>query len=351
MSYFERKLKYKLMFILSFGVLILTMLLSSAIGIADIGILKAMEIILSGIPGINLLFENDTINKTYAMIVLDIRMPRIILSASIGALLAAVGACFQGLFRNPMADPYVLGISNGAGLGATIAIVFGLESIWWGVGMVSLLAFIGALITTIVVYAIASVEGRLPAVNLLLSGIAVGLFEYSIITILMVFKRDKIEGIIMWLMGSVNAASWYQVAILAPMAVLGVTILCFFARELNAISSGEDTAKSLGVKVETVKKILLAVCSLLIGVCVSVSGIIGFVGLVVPHAARLITGPDHRSMLPFSAVGGAIFLVICDTLARSLMPPAELPVGAVTSLFGAPYFIYLLVKSKKKVSQ
>jgi iron complex transport system permease protein len=250
-----------------------------------------------------------------------------------------------------MADPYVLGISNGAGLGATIAIVFGLESIWWGIGMVSLLAFVRALATTFAVYAIAKVGGRLPSINVLLAGVAVGLFEYSIITILMIFKKDKIESIIMWLMGSVNAASWQQAALLVPVTLIGVIILCFFARDLNVISSNEETAKSLGVKVEAVKKILLGICSLLIAVCVSVSGIIGFVGLVVPHAARLITGSDHRAMLPFSAVGGAIFLVICDTLARSLMPPTELPAGAVTSLFGAPYFIYLLIKSKKKVKQ
>lgn len=351
MSYFKKKIKYKLILILSIGVLALTMLLSSTIGIADIGIWNALKIILSRIPIINLLLENDTINKTHVMIVLNIRMPRIILAASVGSLLAAVGGCFQGLFRNPMADPYVLGISNGAGLGATIAIIFGFESISWGVGMVSLSAFTGALLTAIAVYAIANAGGRLPTVNLLLSGIAVGLFEYSIITILMVFKREKIESIIMWLMGSVNAASWQQAAVLAPVTVLGVVIIGFFARDLNAISSGEDTARSLGVKVETVKKILIGVCSLLIGVCVSVSGIIGFVGLVVPHAVRLVTGSDHRFMLPFSAVGGAIFLVVCDTLARSIIPPVELPVGAVTSLFGAPYFIYLLLRTKKKVNE
>lgn len=351
MSYFEKKLKYKILLIVSVGVLIFTMLISSTIGIADIGIINAFKIMISQIPGIRMLIDSDTINNTHQMIVLDIRMPRIVLAAAIGALLSTVGGCFQGLFRNPMADPYVLGISNGAGLGAAIAIVFGLESILWGIGMVSLLAFIGALVTTIVVYAIANVGGRLPSTNLLLSGIAVGLFEYSLITILMIFKRDKIESIFMWLMGSVSAASWQQVALLLPVTLIGVIILCFFARDLNVISSNEETAKSLGVKVEAVKKILLGICSLLIAVCVSVSGIIGFVGLVVPHATRLITGSDHRAMLPFSAIGGAIFLVICDTLARSLMPPAELPVGAVTSLFGAPYFIYLLIKSKKTVKQ
>jgi iron complex transport system permease protein len=177
------------------------------------------------------------------------------------------------------------------------------------------------------------------------------MFEYSIITILMVFKRDKIEDIIMWLMGSVNTASWEQAAFLSPVAVIGVVVLSLFARDLNAISCGDDTARSLGVSVETVMKLMLAICSMLVAVCVSVSGIIGFVGLVVPHAIRLLTGPDHRVLLPFSAVGGAIFLVLCDTLARSIMPPIELPVGAVTSLFGAPYFIWLLISAKKKVTQ
>lgn len=351
MSYINKKLKYRLLLIISIVALVFIMLISSTIGIADISILSALKIILYKIPGLSMLINTDSINSTHEMIVLDIRMPRIVLAAAIGAMLSIVGGCFQGLFRNPMADPYVLGISNGAGLGATVAIVFGLESILLGIGMVSLLAFLGALLTTIVVYAIANVGGRLPSTNLLLSGVAVGLFEYSLITILMIFNRDKIEGIFMWLMGSVNAASWQQVVLLVPITLIGVIVLCFFARDLNVISSNEETAKSLGVRVEAVKKLLMGICSLLIAVCVSVSGIIGFVGLVVPHAARLITGSDHRAMLPFSAVGGAVFLVICDTLARSVMPPAELPVGAVTSLFGAPYFIYLLIKSKKKVRQ
>ncbi|PYG89076.1 iron complex transport system permease protein [Ruminiclostridium sufflavum DSM 19573] len=351
MSYFQKKLKYNLLLLIAFGILVFIMLISCTIGIADIGIFNALKILVSKIPGIGLLIGGDSINSTYKMIVLDIRMPRIVLAAAIGAILAAVGGCFQGLFRNPMADPYVLGISNGAGLGAAIAIAFGMDSILWGAGMVPFLAFAGALTTTVVVYAIANVGGRLPSANLLLSGVAVGLFEYSLITILMILRRDKIEGIFMWLMGSVNAASWQQAAFLTPIAIIGVIAVCLFARDLNVISSNEETARSLGVKVETVKKLLLGVCSLLIAVCVSVSGIIGFVGLVVPHCARLITGSDHRVMLPFSAIGGAIFLVICDTLARSLMPPSELPVGAVTSLFGAPYFIYLLIKSKKKVRQ
>jgi iron complex transport system permease protein len=349
MSYINKKLKHRLLLIISLVVLVIIMLISSTIGIADISILNALKIVLSKIPGINMLVSMEPINSTHEMIVLNIRMPRIVLAAAIGALLSIVGGCFQGLFRNPMADPYVLGISNGAGLGATIAIVFGLESVLLGIGMVSLLAFAGALATTVVVYTIANVGGRLPSTNLLLSGVAVGLFEYSLITVLMIFRRDKIEGIFMWMMGSVNAASWEQVVFLVPITIIGVIILCLFARDLNVISSNEETAKSLGVNVEVIKKLILGICSLLIAVCVSVSGIIGFVGLVVPHAARLIVGSDHRSMLPFSAVGGAVFLVICDTLARSVMAPTELPVGAVTSLFGAPYFIYLLIKSKKKV--
>lgn len=350
MSHLNKKVKYRTFLFLAYGLLILSVFFSSTVGIADIGMFEALKIMVAGIPGMSALFQGNSVDHTHTMIILDIRMPRILLSASIGAILAVVGGSFQGLFRNPMADPYVLGISNGAGLGATLAIVLGLEGLSFGVGLISLSAFAGALLTTILVYMIASVGGRLPSVNLLLSGIAVGLFEYSIITVLMVFKRDKIENIIMWLMGSVNAATWGQVAMLVPLAVIGTLSLCFFARDLNAIAAGEDTAKSLGIKVETVKKILLGLCSLLIAISVSVSGIIGFVGLVVPHTARMIVGPDHRFMLPFSAVGGAIFLVICDTLARTVMPPMELPVGAVTSLFGAPFFIYLLVMSKKKVS-
>lgn len=349
MSYIAKRRRLKYIMILLVLVLMLVCLGASTVGTAHISLGQAIRIVVGKIPKLSSLVDTGLIPSNHIAIIWQVRMPRIMLSAMIGACLAAVGACFQGLFCNPLADPYILGISNGAGLGATVAIVMGLRGLAYGVGYVSLLAFLGALITAIVVYLIANVGGRLPAVNLILSGVAIGFFASSFVTVLMALNRENTERIIMWLMGSVNAANWQQVAILFPVTVVGCLILCLFARELNAIGAGEETAKSLGVKVETVKKLLLGVSSLLVAVCVSVSGIIGFVGLVIPHVARLIVGPDQRALLPFSTVIGALFLVLCDTIARSVIPPAELPLGAVTALCGAPYFCYLLIKAKKKV--
>lgn len=349
MSYIAKRRRLKYIMILLVLVLMLVCLGASTVGTAHISLGQAIRIVVGKIPKLSSLVDTGLIPSNHIAIIWQVRMPRIMLSAMIGACLAAVGACFQGLFCNPLADPYILGISNGAGLGATVAIVMGLGGLAYGVGYVSLLAFLGALITAIVVYLIANVGGRLPAVNLILSGVAIGFFASSFVTVLMALNRENTERIIMWLMGSVNAANWQQVAILFPVTVVGCLILCLFARELNAIGAGEETAKSLGVKVETVKKLLLGVSSLLVAVCVSVSGIIGFVGLVIPHVARLIVGPDQRALLPFSTVIGALFLVLCDTIARSVIPPAELPLGAVTALCGAPYFCYLLIKAKKKV--
>ena len=356
MSYYLKRKKYKLIFFLLLLILLLAVLGTTTVGIANISTDRVLGIIFTRIfakiPGLAGLIGETNINleDTSAIIVWQLRLPRVILAALVGALLASVGACFQGLFRNPMADPYVLGISNGAGAGATVAIVLGLGGMARGAAWVSFLAFGGAMVTTLAVYAIANVRGRLPIINLLLAGIAVGFFASALVTILMVLNKESTERIIKWLMGSVSAADWEQVALVAPVTIAGWFVLYLFARDLNACQAGEETALSLGVKVESVKKLLLGVCALLIAVCVSVSGIIGFVGLVVPHAARILVGPDQRGLLPFSAVGGALFLIVCDTLARSLIPPMELPVGAVTSLFGAPYFCLLLIKAKKKVS-
>lgn len=354
MSYYTKRRGLRYILGLLILILVLVCLAASTVGTADISIGQALRIVMTRtiakLPGLSGLVDATQLRDTAEVIVWQVRMPRVIMAAMIGAALATVGACFQGLFRNPLADPYILGISNGASFGATVAIVMGLGGLAYGVGLISLFAFLGALITAVMVALIANVGGRLPAVNLILSGVAVGFFASAFVTILMVLNRENMERIIMWQMGSVNAANWHQVAVIAPITVVGCLLLYLFARDLNAFSAGEETAKSLGIKVETVKRLLLGVCSLLVAVSVSVSGIIGFVGLVVPHVARLIVGADQRALLPFSTIIGALFLVVCDTLARSVIPPTELPVGAVTALCGAPYFCYLLLKAKKKVN-
>lgn len=348
MVYMEKKGYYKTLFYLSAALLFVLMVFSSTIGVADISFREAIRIVLSKIPLVGGLVSS-TEDSTHRLIVLNIRLPRIMLAACVGTGLSTVGAAMQGMFKNPMADPGVLGISTGAALGATLAMVTGIQKQVWAIGAVAAAAFAGALLTAFLVYGIARVGNRVPTVTLLLSGVAVSFLFSAAITIIMLFNREQIENIVLWMMGSVSAASWQQVLVIMPVVLSGVIITASFSRSLNIMSTGDDTAKSLGVEVENVKKILLAVSSVLVGACVAVSGIIGFVGLVIPHIVRLMLGSDHRVVFPFSVVGGAAFMVICDTLARSLIPPAEMPVGAITSLFGAPFFIFLLLKSKRKV--
>lgn len=348
MTYIDKRKTYRILLIVSIGILFVVMVFSSTLGVANISFSEAIQIMLSKIPGIGRLFTPSQ-EQTHNIIVLKIRLPRILLASLIGIGLSVVGSSMQGMFKNPMADPGILGISTGAALGATLAIVTGMQKLVWGIGIVTIAAFAGALLTTFLIYSIARVGNKIPTITLLLSGVAVSFLFSSMITMLMVFNREQIENIVLWTMGSIAAASWRQVWLLAPIVLTGAVIIMTYARDLNLMATGDETAQSLGVEVEKAKKVLLVVSAVLVGACVSVSGIIGFVGLIIPHMVRLLLGSDHRSVLPFSAVGGAIFMVICDTLARNLVPPAEMPVGAITSLFGAPFFIYLLVKSKRKV--
>ena len=349
MIFVEKRGLIRLILIFSVIALMGLMILSATTGVANISFMKAVRIMLCKLPFAGSLIPAEDIEPAHRMIVLNLRLPRIILSALVGAGLSVVGAVLQGMFKNPMADPYVLGISSGASLGATIAIVAGLEYTFLGVGITTVFAFIGSISTILCVYTVARVGNRVPAVTLLLSGIAFSFMLSSVVSILMIFNRNQVERIVFWVMGSVSAASWNQIALLFPVVTGSIAVITAFSRDLNVMSIGEETAKSLGVEVERVKKYLILVCSILVATCVSVSGIIGFVGLIIPHTVRLLVGSDHRGVLPFSVIGGAGFMVICDTIARDAVPPVEIPVGAITSIIGAPYFIYLIYKNKKKV--
>ncbi|MBU1598654.1 iron chelate uptake ABC transporter family permease subunit [bacterium] len=279
-------------------------------------------------------------------IVVDIRTPRVILAALVGLGLAIAGAAMQGLFRNPMAEPYVLGMSSGAACGAALAIVLGVGGL-----SIPVMAFIGAVTTIFVVYSIARTEGGMPTETLLLAGIAVGFFLHAVVSFLKIIaSHEALRNVVLWLMGSFALATWVDVKMVILPILCGIGVLYFLSRELNALQFGEEQALHLGVEVETVKRILLVASALVTAVAVSVSGIIGFVGLVVPHMVRLIIGPDHRILLPASALCGAIFLVLCDILARIIAQPAEMPIGIITAAIGAPYFVYLLRRRKKAIS-
>lgn len=276
-------------------------------------------------------------------IYLQLRLPRVILCVLAGAALSVCGASYQSIFRNPLTDPYILGISSGASLGAAIAIICGLQAYLWGIGACALAT---ALATVWIIFRISSIGNHLHTTTLLLTGVCITFLVTAVISFLMVLHQDKMESIIFWTMGSLASASWLDVAMVAPITLVGIIIVLWYSKDLNLLLAGSETAQSLGVEVEKVKRILLLFTTLMVAFVVSTCGVIGFVGLVVPHCVRLLIGHDNKRVIPLSIFLGALFLLLSDTLARTVMPPSELPVGSITSLVGAPLFIYLLYKNK-----
>lgn len=348
MTFIENKSYYKRVFAIGVFILIIAIIASANFGVADISFKQTALIVISKIPILNKFVSTGGIKPTSIIILLNLRLPRILLACLVGAALSVVGTSFQGIFKNPMADPFVLGVSSGAALGATIAMVFLSGTHFFGMSLVAFAAFIGAIITTFLVYNIARVGTKVPVATLLLAGIAINYLLSSIISLLMTFNSDNIEKIVMWTMGSFSTAGWNEVILLFIIIVPSILFIFTFSRDLNIMLLGEDNARSLGIDVNGFKKHIFIISTLMVAAVVSVSGIIGFVGLIVPHAIRMIFGSDNRVVIPFSALGGAIFLIICDTLARVIVPPSEIPVGIITSIFGVPFFIYLLYRTKKK---
>ncbi|MBA7637143.1 Hemin transport system permease protein HmuU [subsurface metagenome] len=330
-------------------ILIVLIIVAASIGAAKISLKDTGLIIASFIPGVNYFINVEDLNPQEIVIISQIRLPRIFLSIFVGIALASAGVIFQGLFRNPMADPFVIGVSAGAAFGATIGLVFITGVGLLGISTITIFALLGALATTFLVYSISSARGKVSVTTLLLSGIALSAMLSAMTSFIMIFRTHDLAKIIFWIMGGLTAASWYKFNIIAPMVVVLIIISGFYMRDLNIISLGDERAAQLGVQTERVKKILLIMASLIAALAVSVSGIIGFVGLVTPHILRLIVGPDHKILYPTSAVAGGIVLLMSDTLARTILMPREIPVGIITSIVGVPFFLYLLVKSKKQV--
>ncbi|MFQ5515293.1 MAG: FecCD family ABC transporter permease [Myxococcota bacterium] len=277
------------------------------------------------------------------MIVLEIRLPRVLLGACVGAGLAVAGALLQALLRNPLADPYVLGISGGGALGGVAALALGPLLAAAGELAVPGFAFLGALAATALLYSIAGSVHRAPAQSLLLTGVVFNAFASSLIVLVMTLADlSRLRGIFLWLIGSVRLVDLWAVGIVALLLAPGLVIGLYHAHALNLLSQGDESARHLGVEVEAVRRRILVACALMIGAAVAFSGLIGFVGLIVPHLLRLAIGPDHRLLIPSAALLGAAFLVTADTLARTLLAPNELPVGAITALLGGPLFLLLL---------
>lgn len=321
----------------------------ASFGAARISLKDTGLILGSFIPGLNHFIDTSRLDPQNIVIISQIRLPRIFLSIFVGMALASAGVIFQGLFRNPMAAPYVIGVSAGAALGATIGLVFVSGIGLMGISTTTLFALTGALVTTFLVYSIARIRGKISVTTLLLSGIALSAMLSSVTYFIMIFRTQDMAKIMFWIMGSLTSASWNRFIVLAPLVTVLVILSGFFMRDLNIISLGDKRAAQLGVQTEKVKKIMLIMASFIAAAAVSVSGIIGFVGLITPHILRLIVGPDHRILYPTSAIAGGIVLLMSDTLARTVLMPREIPVGIITSIIGVPFFLYLLVRSKKQV--
>lgn len=327
--------------------LMVSIVLSLNVGSAQIPFCTVLRILAKRMPFLANLVASSSVPYVEETIIIQIRMPRILAGALVGAALATAGVVYQGIFKNPMADPYVLGVSAGAAVGASLAIVLRMGFTLLGVSTVPISAFVGSLIAVFVVYNISRVGSRVPVTTLLLSGIAVNIFLSAIVAVLQVIAGERLHIIVFWLMGGFSYVEWKDIWAVLPLICLGTVATYFYARELNILAWGEETAQHLGVDVEKVKKLLLVFGSLITAAAVSISGLIGFIGLIIPHMTRIVVEPDHRILLPTSTILGATFLVICDAVARVIVSPVELPVGVVTALSGGPFFIYLLRKKKE----
>ncbi len=325
--------------------LVFCVIMATSLGTVAIPSREVARMLLDRLP---VLSCAPTWTEQAEAIIFRIRLPRVATAVVVGGALAVAGAVFQGLLRNPMADPYIIGTSGGAALGATIALLLPIRVVWYGFTLVPPAAFVGAFFAVLLVYRIARVGPRTPITTLLLAGFATSSMMSAVMSFFMVLSGRTLHQVIMWTMGGVTASGWPQLEIVTPLILAGMFLAYFLAGDLNAFLLGEEQAAHLGVNVERRKLILLMVGSLLTGAAVSVSGLVGFIGLVVPHVARLIFGPDHYLLLPASALLGSLFLVLADLLARLLMAPAEIPVGIITAMLGAPFFIYLLRQSKRE---
>jgi iron complex transport system permease protein len=348
-NYFKRFAKWKIIVILLTIALMLTFTFAVAVGPTQIPPLKACMIIIKQVPLLGNIVGGE-FSSTEETIVLQVRVPRALAAAIVGVALAVAGVVLQGLLRNPMADPYVTGISSGAGLGASLAIVFGVGAPFLGVlYSIPIMAFIFALGTVLLVYLISKTGEGVPMVTLLLVGMAANSFLLAIVSLIRLFSGEAVHAVMAWMFGSLATTNWNHIKMVLPFVIVGVAAIYLFARDLNIMLLGEEQAQNLGVDAERMKKIMIASATLITAASVSISGIIGFIGLIIPHMTRILVGPDHRILIPSSALTGAVIMILCDTIGRMIVRPAELPVGIITSILGVPFFIYLIRKKKRPI--
>lgn len=329
---------------LALGLLLLVVLIA-CVGIGSVSV-PLPDLFRSLISPVFKTAAEGVSDPSFPVIVLRLRLPRVLVAMVVGAALSLAGGTMQGLFKNPLADPYIVGVSSGAAVGAALAMVAGLG--WSIVGgfAIPLAAFIGGISSLILVYSLASSGGRVSTLSLLLAGIAVSTFLGALVSLIVFFSGQQLQQVVFWMMGGFTGRRWIHVYSVLPLLLLGGAVIIWHSRDLDALAMGDEQAHYMGIEVEKVKRRLLWASALITAGAVSVSGLIGFVGLVVPHSMRLIGGPIHRWLLPASALAGAIFLASADLLARVVLAPIELPVGLVTALAGGPFFLYLLKKRR-----
>ena len=331
----------------SFVILLLvlaTALVSLSLGPVNIAAGRVASIVLSYVG-----LDFTAFGRTEQLIIEQIRLPRIVVGALVGMALGVAGATMQGLFRNPMADPGIIGVSAGGAVGAVAAIATGMTGLFFLA--LPIFAFVGAMGASFLVYGIAAVGGRFSIATLLLAGVAVNAFLGAVVSAIIILLPDNgaLREILFWLAGGLDSRSWDHVRISAPLVLVGTAVIVVMTRDLNLLTLGDDEARSMGIRVDAARVSLLAAAAMVTGAAVAVSGIIAFVGLVTPHVLRLILGPDHRVLVPMSALGGATFVILADTVARVIIQPAELRVSIITAFVGAPFFIFLLIKNKRQV--
>ncbi len=320
----------------SFLLLLIAFILSLAIGSVFISPVELWKI-LRGLGDV-----------TFTFIIWQIRLPRTVLVALTGAALSGSGAAYQGLFRNPLADPFLIGVASGAGLGAVIAMSIQWPYSFWGLMAIPMSAFIAALITVFIVYFLARVGQTIPTTNLILAGVAFSSFATSLTSFLMLRSTSEVRRALGWLLGGASQAGWTAILAILPYIIIGLGILLINGHRFNLLQFGDDQAQQLGLNVTRTKTILLIAASLATAAAVAFSGIIGFIGLIVPHVIRIWFGGDYRRLIPLSIIGGASALLVSDVVARIVLAPQEIPVGIITSLVGAPFFLWVLRTAKNQ---
>lgn len=343
-----RALPVSLVLVLLCGLLLAAILLAVSFGATAIPALTIGKILLNGTGLFHFARQWDTSDE---LIVLQLRLPGVLGAALVGAALSVAGVLFQGMLRNPLADPYLIGTSSGAALGAAIAFVLPFDTFYGSYfPLTPVLAFSGAMLTVLFVYAIARAGGQTPVVTLLLAGVVINAVLVALQTLiltLMPHAQFSLQALFNWLSGGVSVVGWFPVIVVGIIVLVGIGLSLLLAGVLDAFGLGEEGAAHLGLHVERYKLLVILVGSLLTASAVSISGLIGFVGLIIPHAMRLLLGPSHRILLPASALAGAIFLLLADLLARTVIAPTILPVGVFTALIGAPFFLFLLRNSRR----